>query len=69
LDIIENSKAHVGIVKHVDFEIVEMECFGSMGDDFGSLVFKLEDVSSICYYSRKIKKAAILHEWRKRNKK
>lgn len=69
LDIIENSKSHIGMVKNVNFETVEIECIGSMGDDFGSLIFKLEDVSSICYYSRKIKKAAILHEWRKHNKK
>ena len=65
----ESETEQLGFIKNVSLESIEMACIDKLGESIGSVLFMTDNVESICYYTRRTKKAGMLYSWREAKKK
>ncbi len=61
-------KTRMGYLEHVGLEDFTMRLFDTFGDGRGKVICDLDSVSCIRYWSKKVKKGALLFDWRNKGK-
>ncbi len=61
-------KTRMGYLEHVGLEDFTMRLFDTFGDNRGKVICDLDAVSCIRYWSKKVKKGALLFDWRNKGK-
>jgi hypothetical protein len=64
IEVSMDEETKMGYVERVELEAFEMRLFDSFGDSRGRIFCSHEELEHVRYLSKKIKKSALLFEWR-----